>query len=75
LYHCVKTGYVAVTVADAAKPNNQSVKATEPAPNKCSTDGHNVVLIQQIMAGPDTTETGDDNFSISMEAACCLLVR
>jgi hypothetical protein len=74
---CVKTGYVAVTVAapalnpDAAKPNSQAVKATEPAPNKCSTDGHIFPLMLQIMSGPETTEIGDD----SVKAACCLPMR
>jgi hypothetical protein len=79
---CVKTGYFAVTVPapvlnpDVAKPITQTVKTTELAPNKCSTDRRIVALMQPLMmTGPDTTETCDDSFIISIKAACRLLTR
>jgi hypothetical protein len=31
--------------------------------------------MQQMMAGPETAETGDDSFTISVKAACRLLTR
>jgi hypothetical protein len=74
------TGFSAVAAATpnakGAKLSDQTVKTTEPAPNKCSTDGDMatfIATVQDVMTGLRIARTEDDSFAFVMKAVCGLV--
>jgi hypothetical protein len=59
--------YADAAAAPKPEANDQTMKTTEPEPDKCSVAGEMVTIIitvQQIMTGLKTEETDDDRFTI-----------